>query len=351
MNFDQELKKALQEYETSLVEHYTELHAPERRRVMKGWNRWKIVAASLAAVLLLFIGWQFISTMNLGGAMMEAPQAEMYDYPKNAEDPSMRTTGEMPAEAEEALRDMGDQSAGTPMLNPEEKIIRYFNVSLETKDLLTSIENLEAMVRDLGGYIENSYRSGKIVQGESGSSSYTIRIPKSREQEARLALEDLGEILDFGQDNQNVTQYYRDTESRANFLKAKEDKLMELMDKAESLEDIIVLESKIMDLQFEREALLGNLKDLDNRVDYDTYTIQMRQVKAYTEVGFGRKLKESFILSIEKFTTFIQNLLLFIIESWIFLLLLGVVLFIGVKFLKKRRNKAPVIKREPKDLE
>lgn len=106
-----------------------------------------------------------------------------------------------------------------------------------------------------------------------------------------------------------------------------------------------------MDLQFEREALLGNLKDLDNRVDYDTYTIQMRQVKAYTEVGFGRKLKESFILSIEKFTTFIQNLLLFIIESWIFLLLLGVVLFIGVKFLKKRRNKAPVIKREPKDLE
>ena len=342
MNFEKELKNALQEYETSLVEHYTELHAPERRRVMKGWNRWKIATAGLAAALVLVVGWQFITNMGMGSPK-DAYQAPVMEAAHSSEE----YKGEAPAEEtlDKSMETEGvaqGRDAGSlPMANPEEKIIRYFNVSLETKNLLESVEKLEARIKELGGYIESSNRSGKRREGSFASAYYSLRIPRAKEEEARLAFEELGEIIDIGQDSENVTRYYRDTEGRVSFLKAKEEKLMEFLNKAENLEDILTIENKIMDLQFEREQLTGTLKDLDNRVDYDTYQITLRQVTAFTEVSFGRKVKESFILSLEKFQGFAENLVFFVVESWIFLLILALILFFGVRIFKKKKGRLP----------
>lgn len=348
MNFEKELKDALQEYETSLVEHYEKNSAPERRRVMKRWNPWKIATVSLAAALVLFIGWQSIGML---GAKSSPAQDRVSDAYLSETPMSMNEESKTMDRMESSEKRDGSSAEGNPQgnavprINPEEKIIRYFTVNLETKNLLESTNKLEATVKELGGYIESSNRSGKIQEDSYASAYYTLRIPKAKEADVKLALEGLGEILDIAQQNENVTQYYRDTESRVAFLKAKEDKLMEFMDKAETLEDILNLESKIMDLQFERENLTGTLKNLDNRVDYDTYQISLRQVLAYTEVSFGRKLKESFILSLDKFVNFVQGLAFFVVESWIFLLILVIFILSGIRIFKKKRTK-PIRKDE-----
>lgn len=309
---------------------------------MKGWNRWKIATAGLAAVLVLFVGWQFITNMGIGSSK-DAYQAPMMEEAYSSENYKAEAPREEALEKSmEAEGTVQGRDAGSaPLANPEEKIIRYFNVSLETKNLLESVEKLEAKIKELGGYIESSNRSGKIREGTFASAYYTVRIPKAKEEEAKLAFEELGEITDIGQNSENVTRYYRDTEGRVAFLKAKEEKLMEFVKKAETLEDILTIENRIMDLQFEREQLTGTLRELDNRVDYDTYQISLRQVTAFTEVSFGRKVKESFILSLENFQYFVENLVFFIVESWIFLLILALIIFFGVRIFKKKRRRFP----------
>lgn len=337
MNFEKDLSKALQDYELSLVEHYEKLPDPGRRKVMKG-KKWYMGFAAVAAALVLLV----LAKGLIPGAksQMQATSPEMLSY-SGGGGGEMARNAAMPKEKISANEEGADSGFSAQDNVSNDKIIRTYNLRIETKDIKTSLVQLEELVKTQGGYIENSSQSGKMEVGEEASAYYVLRIPKGKEQMVRAELEKMGQILYFSQYQDNVSRTYRDTEARAALIKAKEDKLMELLAKAENLEDLITIESKIMDLQFEREQMLAYLKDLDQMVDYDTYYVDMIQVKVFTEKGFGQKLKDSFTEGLADFWKFLGDSLLFIIYNWTFLLfILGIILggSYVVKAIRKRRN-------------
>ena len=121
-------------------------------------------------------------------------------------------------------------------------------------------------------------------------------------------------------------------------------KLKELLVRAESLEDVITLENSIMDMQFERESITSFLRDMDNRIDYDTFYIGISQVVSYTEKSFGERFKDSFGEGLRDFGEGLEDFIIFLSYSWAYLVLLAL-LGVGVYFLIKKIKRKKHLKK------
>ncbi|HZK09613.1 MAG TPA: DUF4349 domain-containing protein [Clostridia bacterium] len=338
MSFEKDLKQALSDYEQSLVDYYNELPDPKRRKKMKGKRNWYIAFASLAAVLVLFVGLRGIlpgmkSSQSGDLEMMEISSEGAFDHPAEA-------TEEMAVE-EEAQGAL-EGALTSDQLPEDEKIIHTYNLTIETKDIKTSIEKLESLIKKQGGFIENAQQNGQMQVGENANAFYIFRIPREKSEALKGELEKLGQTQYFSQQQDNVTKSYRDTQARVDLLRTKEDRLMELLEIAKDLEDLIAIESQIMDLQFEREQMQAYLNDLDQQVAYDTYYLDLVQVKVFTEKSFTQKIKDSFTSGLEGFRNFLEGSLLFLIYNWAFILLFGLLILafsLIFKAVRKKKNK------------
>ncbi len=77
--------------------------------------------------------------------------------------------------------------------------------------------------------------------------------------------------------SEDVTEEYYDSEARLKVLKAKEDRLLNLMNKANNITDIISIENELGQTRSEIEVLTGRLKYLSNATDYSLVNIKLQQ--------------------------------------------------------------------------
>ena len=73
-------------------------------------------------------------------------------------------------------------------------------------------------------------------------------------------------------------------ESRILALETERDRLLELMEKAETMSDLLEIEARLTQVRGSLESINSQLKVLQNQVSYATIELYISQVKAYTEV-------------------------------------------------------------------
>ena len=73
-------------------------------------------------------------------------------------------------------------------------------------------------------------------------------------------------------------------ESRILALETERDRLLELMEKAETMSDLLAIEARLTQVRGDLESINSQLKVLQNQVSYATIELYINQVKAYTEV-------------------------------------------------------------------
>lgn len=223
----------------------------------------------------------------------------------------------------------------------KEKLIIRNMLNVETKSFLTYVEELEKLTESNQAYIqEQSIYNGSISGNEVRNAYYVIRVPKTNVSVFAEALKKLeGKIIRQEVNVENVTQRYLDVQRRVNVNKAKEERLTELLKKAENMKDLITIEKEIAGLVSERESMETELIELDHNVTYDYYTIHINEVREYKEVkkekSFGADLAYAFDSSIRNFVEFLQDVVLFFVYSWIFWLLLIVIVVVAVKIIKR----------------
>lgn len=110
------------------------------------------------------------------------------------------------------------------------------------------------------------------------------------------------------------------------------------------MEDIISIENAISDVQWEIDNYSGSLKYYDSRISYSTVTINVSEVYEVViddaPVSFGDRIVQAFNSGIRGFGSFLKDLALWIINSWIWLLLLAVIIVVVLLIVRKvRRNR------------
>ena len=180
-------------------------------------------------------------------------------------------------------------AAGSPVPDADpRKVVKSAELSLQTVAYDQSAAKFEALVSSSGGYLENSSVQGKSAGGESGRvASYTVRVPAERLDEFLGKAGEIGSVVSRSVRGEDVTQSYFDSETRLKTLRAEQERILALMEKAEKIEDVIKIEERLTEVQTEIERLTGELKRLDSLISLSTVTVTITEVGVITAPQAG----------------------------------------------------------------
>ncbi len=223
------------------------------------------------------------------------------------------------------------------------KLIYTAWLGLETTAFDESVAGLEKLVADMGGYFELSQLNN---YGTYRNGNYTVRVPAENFDAFCTAAGQLCQLNSIERSAEDISEAYYDTESRLVTQQTKLERLQELLSKAESMEDIITLESAISETELNIERLTGTLRKYDSLVGYSTVSISLQEVYELTEVeepviGFGAKLMEAFKRGSSNFVDSLERTLLRFARNWvgwiIWIAIIAVVVYFIVRRARKRR--------------
>ena len=224
-----------------------------------------------------------------------------------------------------------------PDENPD-KIIYSANVNLETTEFEDTLEKISGLVDEYGGWIESSSISGanyySISRGNTynRNAAYTIRIPSDDFDTVMSGISALGNVPYSHIYTENVTTQYYDTQARIDSYKTQEESLLKLMEKAESVEDIITIESKLADVRYSIESLQTTINNWDRKVSYSTVYLSVDEVSEYTPQAvvtktFGEKLVQALKNGFRSAGEFLSDLVLWLVEALPTILIVAVIIF------------------------
>lgn len=237
----------------------------------------------------------------------------------------------------------GDTGAGVPETDPA-KIIYSADATVETTDFDGSITKLLEMVEQSKGWIESSsmnsanYRS--IARGSSynRSASYTLRIPSDKFDLLMGSLSQIGNVPYSHTYTENVTSQYYDTQARLTAYQTQETRLLEMMEKAETVSDVIAIEEKLTELRYQIESLQSSLKNWDRQVSYSTITLEVVEVSEYSpepQQTYGQELWQALTGAFRGLGQFFKDLLVFLVSAIPTILVLTVLFFIFRPLLRR----------------
>ena len=212
----------------------------------------------------------------------------------------------------------------------ESKLIYEANVSIETKEFEATIEKLNQKIKDCGGYIINESTSNYSRR----SSSLTIRIPQENFDKFMNDSNELGNVTYSNTRAEDVTDYYYDTEARLHNYELQEQRLLELLEMAESLEDIMAIEARLSEVRYQIEIYTGQMKSLDKRVTYSTIYMDVNEVVSYQKVTFGSRFVEACKDTWRNALDFVEEVIISLVYLFPFILI-GLALIFILKKVKQ----------------
>lgn len=253
--------------------------------------------------------------------------------------------------------DTSSSSTSSENVSTNRKLIKTFNFNVETENIDEFISNLKYEINSVGGYIEDSNISGNSISTGNKSqkyASFTIRVPVGNLDDFATYVDNSANILSKSENVKDVTLDYTDMESRKKTLETERDRLLELLENASDLNDVILLEEKLSDVEYEIDRITSSLKTYDSLVEYSTINIEIKEVEKYTEIveetpTLWKRMGDGFKNSLKWLKNFFEGLLVVIVALIPFIVLFGVLFAIGVGIVKlvlknKQKNKGQVKK-------
>ncbi len=165
-----------------------------------------------------------------------------------------------------------------------EKLIFTYNYSVETTEFDSFYEKISKKLSQIGGYVENSETDGSASDGSNRYASLTLRVPANQMNQIITLLDSESNITYQSQTSENVTLQYVDMQSHLKALRTEQETLLQLMEKADKLKDVIELQSQLTQVRYEIESYESRLRMYDNLVEYSTLHLNISEVQRTTNL-------------------------------------------------------------------
>lgn len=358
-----------------------DVSSPKRKAFSRsGWNRWGKWAAAAACLLLVagpvraglvrigaetkqtdsvqtadswkkdsgFFSGDILSS-NLSAASQDYESDVVEEYGSYSVQDSMYSE-DVPLMAKEEMSESdsgslsGSEGSENTLTGSDRKLIRTVSVTVETLDFDAFSTDLERAVTQAGGYFESRRVSGNSGQSDDGLmyGSYTIRIPESALEDFSEKMDGLGNILSRNENVEDVTLQYSDTEGRIRSLKKQQDRLLELLEDAENVEDIITIEARLSEVEYELESYQSSKNILDNQISYVTIQLEASEVQKVTppaKLSIWERIRLGLGDSLDNLQEGCVDFLVGLIVCFPYLLAAAVMIGVIVIIVKKVRRK------------
>ncbi len=184
----------------------------------------------------------------------------------------------------------GVGQAVKPGTSLAEKIIYSASIQIETVDFDGAVETIDTMLTHFGAFLESSSVSGRSYNADYYGyknlrvASYVIRVPVESFKDMTGAMSDVGRVLSTNVYTDNITERYYDTDARAQSYRIEQERLLAMLEKCETVTEMIEIESRLSQVRYELESLESTLRNWQNEVDYSTITVTISEVEELTRV-------------------------------------------------------------------
>ena len=238
-------------------------------------------------------------------------------------------------EAEEAM----DESGAANDLN-ERKIIKTANLEYESKTYDEFLANLEKTIAQSGGYISNQSArgGGEYAYNPQRYANLTVRIPAANYDRFMEQAAALGSLTYKSESSEDVTMSYVDTESHIRALETEYDALLTILEKADNLNDVIQLQARITEVNYQLDTYKAQLRKYDDLIAYCTVHISVsevyREVKNVEKLTFGERIVTALENTFYNISDDAQDFTVDFIAALPYLLIWAVIIGIAVLMLR-----------------
>ncbi|MEM2843476.1 MAG: DUF4349 domain-containing protein [Candidatus Bathyarchaeia archaeon] len=149
-------------------------------------------------------------------------------------------------------------------------------VSLETNNIDEVLMRVRSLAERYGGYVASSNR---YIYDEEERAEIVIRVPKDKFHAAIQEIEGYGKVLNEGVNSEDITQEYIDLKARLSNLQRQEKRLIEILELAKNVEDILAIEKELERVRGEIEALQGRINYLERSVEMSVISVSLTKPK------------------------------------------------------------------------
>ena len=161
-------------------------------------------------------------------------------------------------------------------------IVHTASMSVEVDNVARTIDGITAVATDLHGWVVNSDRSSRH------SGSIAIRVPAGSLEEALRRVDAMAlKTVSRAVTSEDVTDEYVDTQSRLVSLRATEQRVRSFLDRAQNVEEALLVQEELADLQLRIEEAQGRLNYLGQVAAFSLLEVSLRLTPTIIGVNAG----------------------------------------------------------------
>lgn len=230
-------------------------------------------------------------------------------------------------------------------LPEDRKLIQTVNMSVETEDLDSVLAQIESRISEFQGYVESSnvQNGSRYSNRRYRNAGLTIRIPADSLESFMGKVGEISNVVSSQKKVEDVTLNYVATESRMKALQTEEARLLELLAKAATMDDLLTVEKRLTEVRTELESVTSSLRVFDNQVNYATVHLNVQEVTEYTDVTQAetvwQRIGIGFKKSLKGIGNFFVEVFVLIIVASPYLVVAAVIVFGAVMAMRLRHRK------------
>lgn len=232
--------------------------------------------------------------------------------------------------------------------NTSQKLIRYLDYTIETKEFDTFVQELGELVSTAKGYVEQSEVSQDEAQSYAQGkryASYTLRIPADSLETFKQEFQEKGTVTRQSERVEDVTLNYVDVESHITALKTEQESLLKMLEQAETIETILAIQNQLTQVRYQLESYESQKRTYDNDINYSTVYVYVQEVERESQNTdtYGGELLEKLSGNFHGILTGLRSFSLWFLGAmpyWILLGLLFLIFWVIYKKATKKKRKA-----------
>lgn len=165
----------------------------------------------------------------------------------------------------------------------QRSLVRTGQVNMTVGDLEAFTVSIQALIDNVGGYIENSTTgSSEYLQKDSQignqiNSSFVLRVPATEFTAVFEGIKKLGRLESSQQNVVDITSIVVDLEASIENLETREKTLKSLMGTAKTVQEVMTVEKELSSTRLQIDQLSAQLKAQKSQVSYSTLYINVTQ--------------------------------------------------------------------------
>lgn len=226
----------------------------------------------------------------------------------------------------------------------EEKLVYYCDLDIETLDYAGTMSAIKDTIKKYGGVIQSENESDDSYHwyyedyrktGGTLHNYLQVRIPSEKYDSFLSELDGIGKIISKSTSVDNISQQYYDTTTQIEALQIQEKNLLAMLEKCETIEDMITVQERLSEVQYELNSLQTTKRYMDVDVAYSYVNINVSEVMEYHYESepvktntFIDRLQNTLKSTGKGFLSFMEGLLFLVIRLMPYLLIAAVICLI-----------------------